>query len=136
MSYSYEVTVDEKAYDLFHVAALHILEGWGFETGLHVSSMEGSGVTEYHRDDDIVTFSDTQEPHSQLRLTLLSDTVEVLSLIAAIIEYAVAQLASSFWAPALGVTREDLAAEVARSVRQVWERTRVEHGHDAKESQQ
>lgn len=39
MSYSYEVTVDEQTHAIFPVVAIHVLEGWGFKTGLHVPSM-------------------------------------------------------------------------------------------------
>jgi len=133
MSYSYEVTVDEQTHAIFHVAAVHVLEGWGFKPGLHVPSMRGSGVTEYHRDNDVVTFSDTREPHNKFRLVIFSDTVEVVPLMASIIENAVAQLTSAFWASPLSVTKEELAAEVGRAVRYVWERTRTERGHAVKE---
>ena len=135
MSYSYEVTVDEQAHAIFHVAAVHVLEGWGFKTGLHVPSMRGSGVTEYHRDNDVVTFSDTKEPHNKLRLVIYSDTVEVVPLMASIIENAVAQLTSAFWASALGMTHKELASEVGQAVRHVWERTRVEGGQAVKENE-
>ena len=135
MSYSYEVAVDEQTHAIFHVAAVRVLEGWGFKAGLHVPSMRGSGVTEYHRDNDVVTFSDTQESHNKLRLVISSDTVDVVPLMASIIQNAVAQLTSAFWASPLGVTQKELAEEAERAVRYIWERTRAGRRHTVKENE-
>ena len=135
MSYSYEVVVDEQTHAIFHIAAVRVLEEWGFTTGLHVSSMRGSGVTEYHRENDVVSFSDTQESHNKLRLVIFSDTVDVVPLMASIIQDAVAQLTSAFWTSPLGVTQKELAEEAERAIRYIWERTRAGRRHTTKENE-
>ena len=65
MSYQYEVTVDIHLYEAFRAMATHVLEREGFREGLHVPGLRGTGVMEYHRDDDVVTFSTINEPHNQ-----------------------------------------------------------------------
>ena len=122
MSYIYEVTIDEEIYEVFRLMTARVLEPQGFKAGLHVSSHRGAGVIEFHRGNEVVTFSATNEPHDQYRLVVSSETVDVVPLIVAVVEHVTIQLTASFWAPALGLSQGDLATKVARSIRRIWQR--------------
>ena len=63
MSNQYEVVADMHLCEVFRLMATLVLEREGFKAGLHVPSLRGTGVTEYHRSDDVVTLSTTEEAH-------------------------------------------------------------------------
>ncbi|MFC1935853.1 hypothetical protein ACFLX9_03760 [Chloroflexota bacterium] len=122
MSYQYEVTVDTDLYDVFRTVATRVLGSQGFRAGLHVANFSGLGVIEYHRNDEVVTLSITEEAHDQRKLTVRSETVDVVSLVVSVVEQSAIGLTASFWAPALGVSRETLIRDVGRALRRIWKR--------------
>ena len=122
MSYQYEVTVDAHVCEVFRMMTTHVLGQQGFRTGLHVPTLRGVGVVEYHRNDDVVTFSTTEEAHGQRRLKLSSETVDVMALVVSVVEQLAVDLTASFWAPATGVSEETLARDVGRALKRIWKR--------------
>ena len=116
MSYQYEVTVEAHLWEVFRMMANHVLERQGFRAGLHVPSLGGIGMMEYHRDDDVVTFSTTDEAHDLRRVTLRSETVEVAPLVMSVVEQLAIDVTASFWAPVTGVSRERLAQGVHQAL--------------------
>ena len=69
-------------------------------------------MMEYHRDDDVVTFSTTDEAHDLRHVLLSSETVEVVPLVMSVVEQLAIDVTASFWAPVTGVSRETLVREV------------------------
>ena len=122
MSYLYEVTVDAGLCDVFRTMVTRVLGSQGFKAGLHVSSLRGTGMVEYHRNDEVVTLSITEEAHDQCHLAVRSETVDVVSLVVSVVEQSAIELTASFWAPAMGVSRETLIREVSRALRRIWKR--------------
>ena len=122
MSYFYEARVAAHLYDVFRVMAVRVLERQGFRVGLHVASHEGSGVVEYHRDDEMVTFSTTHEDHDQRHLTVTSETVDVVPLVLSVVEEVAIDFTASFWAPATGLSQETLTQDVGRAIKAIWKR--------------
>ena len=98
-----------------------VLEREGFKAGLHVPSLRGTGVTEYHRRDDVVALTTTEEAHGQRRLTLGSETVDVVSLVRSVVSILATDVAALFWAPVIGVSRDALEKEFRQAFDSVLE---------------
>ncbi len=121
MSFTYEAAVDEHLYEAFRLLAIPMLEGLGYHTGLHIANLQGPGVVELHRDDDIVTISATRETQHRRRLVISSETVEVAPLVAMVVEHLVTVMVASFWAPAMGADTEAVSQEVEQALSTVWQ---------------
>ena len=122
MSYFYEVTVDADLCDVFRTMVTRVLGRQGFRAGLHVSSLRGTGVVEYHRNDEVVILSTTEEAHDQRHLTVSSEVVDVAPLVISVVERLAIDLTASFWAPAMDVSREALMRDVSRALRRICKR--------------
>ena len=122
MSDQYEATVDAYLCEVFRMMATHVLGDQGFQTGLHVPTLRGAGVMEYHRNDDVVTFSVTEEAHGQRCLTLRSETVDVVPLVVSVVEQLAIDLTASFWAPVSSVSQERLRRDIGRALGRIWKR--------------
>lgn len=120
MSYLYEATVDAHLYEVFRAMVTQVLERQGFRTGLHVPTLGGAGVMEYHRGHDVVAFSIEEEAQGQNHLTVRSETVDVVPLVVSVVEELATDLTASFWAPAAGVSRQTLIRDVGQALRRVW----------------
>lgn len=122
MSYLYEATVDVHLHDVFHAMMTAVLERRGFRAGLHVPSLGGTGVVEYHRGHDVVTFSTVEEARGRHHLTVRSETVDVVPLVVSVVEELATDLTASFWAPAAGVSRQTLVRDIGQALRRIWTR--------------
>ena len=122
MSDQYEATVDAYLCEVFRMMATHVLGDQGFQTGVHVPTPRGAGVVEYHRNDDVVTLSITEEAYGQRCLTLRSETVDVVPLVVSVAEKLAVDLTASFWAPASGMSQERLRRDISRALGRIWKR--------------
>lgn len=122
MSYLYEATVDVHLYDAFRAMMTRVLERQGFRAGLHVPTLEGAGMMEYHRGHDVVVFSIAEEAQGQNHLTVRSESVNVVPLVISVVEELATDLTASFWAPAAGVSRQTLVRDIGQALRRIWTR--------------
>ena len=128
MSYFYEVTVDADLCDVFLTMVTRVLGSQGFKAGLHVSGLRGTGVVEYHRNDEVVILSTTEEAHDQRHVTVSSEAVDVVPLVISVVERLAIDLTAFFWAPAMDVSQETIMREVSRALRRICKRVGADGG--------
>ncbi len=114
MEYSFEVTLQGTAKDLFHQAFASHLETRGYiQTAL---GGVGQEILGFRRDDHLVSFSVSSEGHWEYKVTVHSETVAVDDLVLAVLQEAASMLIEPFCKSLTGRMETSFREPVIRGI--------------------
>ena len=120
MAKEYEVTVEASLCDLFNQSFTIYMESQNFSGILSISSMGGLKVTEFRREEDIVTLETSDEVRNHRRLRVTSQTLEIDAMVGAATKSTVACLLAEYWEPYTNYGPKRFHEELTRAINRVW----------------